>query len=281
MTKKKSEPNPIEVAIGGRANPPAKLTTEELQKVAKDVKKEAVKGGSISIPLNPSVIPDEPSPQEMVTLEELNIQTMEKLQEEYPEEPQAGTTPQESVTVPQETTTIPVSKPDRLPVTKTSSLESPPPQKIDKEFHPVAKPIPGIEKLPSDFKVKHTYETGIAGCIPAEDKELTALRNHIMDSGFKASGVAYHIAALCSQPMTTPITSSWDFKDRAYIPEMVTALLKQPGYIEGIWPSLKVIMSDNRGNATWCAGIATTIAFFDVIRTLPALKELQNEKNRN
>lgn len=118
----------------------------------------------------------------------------------------------------------------------------------------------------------------VSFCPPAEDKHLTALRNHIMDTGFVASGVAFHIVALCSQPMTTPTTTSWDFKDRASIPEMVHALLKQPGYIEGIWPSLKVVMADNRGNAVWTAGIATTIAFFDVIRTLPALKEMVNEK---
>jgi hypothetical protein len=59
---------------------------------------------------------------------------------------------------------------------------------------------------------------------------------------------------------------------------MVLALLNQPGYIEGIWPSLKIVMGSNAGNSAWTAGIATTIAFFDVIRTLPALKELDNAK---
>lgn len=112
---------------------------------------------------------------------------------------------------------------------------------------------------------------------PVEDKHLKALRDYILDTGFSVSGVAYHIVSLCSQPMTTPTTTSWDFRDRAMIPEMVFALLRQPGYIEGIWPSLKVVMADNKGNAIWTAGIATTIAFFDVIRTLPALKEMQNE----
>jgi len=110
---------------------------------------------------------------------------------------------------------------------------------------------------------------------PAEDIEFTALRNHIMDAGFVAAGVAFHIVALCSQPMTTPSTTTWDFEDRAVIPEMVFTLLRQPGYLEGIWPSLKVVMGSNIGNDIWCAGIATTIAFFDVIRTLPALEELK------
>jgi len=111
---------------------------------------------------------------------------------------------------------------------------------------------------------------------PAEDVELTALRNHIFSKSFTPAGVAFHIVALCSQPLVTTSTTNWDFKDRASIPDMVHTLLRQPGYLEGIYPSLKVVMSDNVGNATWSAGIATTIAFFDVIRTLPTLKEMEN-----
>ena len=57
---------------------------------------------------------------------------------------------------------------------------------------------------------------------------------------------------------------------------MVFTLLRKEGYLEGLWPSLKIIMSSNIGNDSWCAGIATTIAFFDTIRVLPALKELKD-----
>jgi hypothetical protein len=73
--------------------------------------------------------------------------------------------------------------------------------------------------------------------------------------------------------MVTPSTTTWDFKDRANVPELVLNVLKAPGYIEGIWPSLSVVMGSNKGNAAWSAGIATTIAFFDVIRLLPVMKE--------
>ncbi len=109
----------------------------------------------------------------------------------------------------------------------------------------------------------------------AEDKELTALREYILDNGFVVSTVAFHIVTLCAQPMVTPATTNWDFADRAMIPDMVYALLKQPGYIEGIWPSLRIIMGTNKGNTAWCSAIATTIAFFDVIRTLPVIEELK------
>lgn len=160
-------------------------------------------------------------------------------------------------------------------MTTTSSQEYPP-QKIDLEFHPVAEPIPNIEKLPPDFKVRHTYNTGIIGCVPAEDVELTALKKYIREDGFVLSTVAFHIVTLCAQPMVTPSTTTWEFAERAEIPAMVLALLNQPGYIEGIWPSLRIVMGSNKGNAAWTAGIATTIAFFDVVRTLPAIEELKN-----
>ena len=112
---------------------------------------------------------------------------------------------------------------------------------------------------------------------PAEDFELAALREHIFSKSFTPAGVAFHIVALCSQPLVTTSTTTWDFKDRASIPDMVHTLLRQPGYLEGIYPSLKVVMSDNVGNATWSAGICTTIAFFDTIRVLPTLREMENE----
>ena len=108
-----------------------------------------------------------------------------------------------------------------------------------------------------------------------EDVELTALRDYILNNGFVVAAVAFHIVTLCSQPLVITPTTTWDFKDRAMIPEMVLALLKQPGYIEGVWPSLKIVMGSNIGNAAWSAGILMTIALYDIIRTLPALKELK------
>jgi len=114
--------------------------------------------------------------------------------------------------------------------------------------------------------------------LPAEEVELTNLKKYILEDGFVLSTVAFHIRTLCAEPLTTPSTTTWDFVDRALVPDMVFALLNQPGYLEGIWPSLRIVMGSNKGNSAWTAGIATTIAFFDTIRVLPSLKELKNEK---
>ena len=219
MTKpKKPEPNPIEEAIGERAKPK-----------------------------NPSEIPDEPSHQEMLTLEELNRSAEARLQDPYPETDKEHLANQTKLLETAKKTT-PVSKPDPQPATKTSSLESPV-ETIEPER---------VKEIPS-----------------VEDVKLTALRGYILDNGFVVAAVAFHIVTLCSQPLVITPTTTWDFKDRAMIPEMVLALLKQPGYIEGVWPSLKIVMGSNIGNAAWSAGILMTIALYDIIRTLPALKELK------
>lgn len=275
MTKPKETKttNPIEEAIGERANP-----TKEPIPLANS---------------HPSEVPDEPNPTEMLALEELNRQTEERYQqhdfdEEIPNEPvtnkehlqnQTELLETAKKTTPQETVTAPALKPDLPPETKTCTPESPPQTEVDKidEYQDAEKHEP-----PTDAKLVivdpiSAYKTRAN---PAEELELKALRDYIMDSGFVVSGVAMHIVSLCSHPMVTPATTSWDFKDRAYIPEMVFTLLRQPGYIEGIWPSLKVVMGDNRGNASWSAGIATTIAFFDIIRTLPAVREMENETEK-
>ena len=273
MTKSK-KPNPIEEAIGARAKKPK--TPEMPSQVLRDA-------------------PEQPLTQnEAANLEALNQATEERLQDQYPEEE----IPAAKIVTPK--SEIPVSKLDLPPVTETSSLESPPQNnkkalgrldallkeeipKLQKEGLYPLQEIREIDEY-ADAEKKPTLAQMVGKKMakaivpPAEDKHLTALRDYIMDTGFVASGVAFHIVALCSQPMTTPTTTTWDFKDRASIPDMVFALLKQPGYIEGIWPSLVVVMADNKGNAAWTAGIATTIAFFDVIRTLPTIKELSNEE---
>ena len=280
---------PIEEAIGDRTKPKPEFQEEPIPQ-----------------PLEQAQIPDEPSPSEMLTLEELNRQTEERLQEpdgiRFPQEPVATMVTPKSQ--------IPVSKRDLQPATKTSFQESPPQvtldsvkdanqrqNKINEESLPpqekgeglwdwvcpdcnerVTGPICQCKKGPQ-FKVGGTpVLTEKAEYIspPAEDIELTALRKYILEDGFVLATVSFHIVTLCAEPMTTPSTTTWDYKDRANIPDMVLALLNQPGYLEGIWPSLKIVMGSNAGNAAWTAGISTTIAFFDVIRTLPALKELQN-----
>lgn len=263
MTKKKSEPNPIEEAIGERAKDlkAQKKFTEEYQTEPTP---------EPNSPPKLSEIPDEPTPSEMLTLEELNRQTEERLQDN-PEEP----TNQKELRILNHAQIVTgkeilVSKPDHPPQeVKTCSLESPA-KKIETETKELP-PLDTENELLAQQQERLEQELKS----PVEDIELVALRKYIQEDGFVLATVAFHIVTLCAQPMVTPSTTTWDFRDRASVPDMVLALLNQPGYLESIWPSLKIIMSDNKGNAAWCAGISTTIAFFDTIRVLPALEELK------
>ena len=279
---KKPEPNPIETAIGERAK--TKETPQE------KVHESDIQNPSVSNlfdePTPPEQIPDEPSHQEMLNLEELNRQTEERLRDDIPlaEEESLQQTVEISSASHQvpKVPIIPVSKPDLQPVTETSSPESPPQVKMtdDESDKIIQEELPGAinEAIKEHKFAPEKLAEYLDKNYPAEDVEFTALKKYIMEDGFVLSTVAFHIVSLCAEPLTTPSTTTWAYKDRAMIPEMVLSLLNQPGYLEGIWPSLKIIMGSNAGNSAWCAGIATTIAFFDIIRSLPTLKELQNER---
>ncbi len=279
MTKpKKPQTNPIEEAIGKRAKTP-----ETPSRVLRDA-------------------PDQPLNQnEMLRLEDLNRQTEERfLDSDEIRFPQRATVSIATPKSPQ----IPVSKPSPQPETETSSQESQPSQK---KIELVAKELPPLDTendllarhLPPDsFDAAHAENCKSQGKLkgsdvaksleeainekglklqtpPAEDKDLTALKEYILDNGFTVAGVAMHIIVLCAQPMVTPATPDWDFVDRANVPDLVFEVLRQPGYLEGIWPSLRIVMGTNKANSAWTAGIATTLAFFDVIRILPTLKALK------
>lgn len=299
MTKpKKPQTNPIEEAIGERAK-----TTKDVRRI---VDTEEFKNlAAEQTPETPSRVlrdaPDQPlTPTEMVDLEELNRQTEERFLDNDPE-PQTGTLPQDSVTVPQETTTIPVSKPNLQPEIETSSQESQPPQKVDKDadlktaltsISEAMKDSGGSTREYTQEEAKEAQEaieeenlkltkkvcSSVDTETPVEDKDLTALKEYILDNGFTVAGVAMHIVVLCAQPMVTPATPDWDFVDRANVPDLVFGVLRQPGYLDGIWPSLRIVMGTSSGNSAWAAGVATTLAFFDVIRILPALKTLEVQK---
>ena len=175
---------------------------------------------------------------------------------------------------------------------ETSSLESPPQKNENSRVNakyipegdgpvPLVDVVPLIElppQTPEERQIqKEIFKELKDSVYPAEDIELTALKKYIQEDGFVLATVAFHIVSLCAQPMTTPSTTTWAFQDRAMIPDMVLALLNQPGYLDSIWPSLKIVMGSNKGNAAWTAGIATTIAFFHTINMLPALKELKQQ----
>lgn len=264
--------NPIEKAIGKRAKDPMTIPK--------------AKEPTPSTNSPPNEVLDEPTQEEMLSLEDLNRQTEERLLNNNPTSEEEHLQQQIKLRETAEETT-PVSKPDPQPAIKTSTQESQPPQKSESDIQDVNKPNENLDTL-SAAKNQDAANASIlaeslnqkkkeATKTPAEDEELTLLKEYILDNGFNESAVAMHIVMLCSQPLVTPLTTSWDFADRASIPDMVLNILKTSGYLEGIWPSLRIVMATNKANTAWTAEIAITLAYFDCIRTLPVLQEMQND----
>lgn len=107
------------------------------------------------------------------------------------------------------------------------------------------------------------------------DPELQALLEYVREDGFVVSTVAMNILLICGQPIVSPTTTTWMVPKGTDVPKLVYTLLLTPGYLESIWPSLKVMLGLSSGNAAWASGVATTIAFFDTVKMLPYLEELK------
>ena len=236
--------NPIEKAVGKRAtNPPQKETTVQLST------ETTVHNGDV------------PTPEEIMDLESLNQETVDLLAQQDPLEAPGGLEPPKIFPKLPTTTKIPpVLKPKDQTVTTTSSPESLEPPQVEKVEVP-----PFADKLVNP-------ETGETQLLPpAEDPQLVLLRDYILSNGFNEACVAMHLSVICAQPLVVPSITTWAMPHYERIPAIVHKTLASSGFIETIFPALKVIMGDNLANLQWSSGIAISLTFFSVIQTLPYL----------
>lgn len=89
---------------------------------------------------------------------------------------------------------------------------------------------------------------------------------------WRPHAVAMHLRALCSQlPAVCPPYSLWNIPRRVDVSQLVHDCIHSPGYIESVWPSIRLVMGSNVGNVTWCASVLTSFALFSVIGMLPSI----------
>lgn len=140
---------------------------------------------------------------------------------------------------------IPVLSTDPLPKVEASTRESPeiPPQE------------------------KHSLRE-------LEDSNLRKLREYIHGPEISVNWVQLQLTHLSRIPSAIPSMTLWAISPQVNIPKAVYAMLLMPGYLENIWPGLKLVMGTSQDNVEWATGVATTMAMFDVIKMLPyATKE--------
>ena len=312
------EKNPIEKAIGKRAEtPPQKTALPEplINKLQPLMKEEPLTEKKLNEMIDSTLPPlkettihlsqettihsgEEPTPQEMTELEKLQQKTTELVGDEYPDSPMER--------VIEKPKTPPAPKPESPSATMTSSQESLEAPEIDNhEIH-----RSNFEKLAlkessgypqkfteedvkdaqaamfaeNELRMKQASKQPTGGCggiagepTSAEEPELAVIRDYILSNGFNVAMVAMHLSVLCAQPTVVPSTTTWAMPHWERIPDMVYKTLTTPGFLENIYPALKVVMGSNIGNTAWSSEIAITFAFFGIIQTLPYVLEM--EKN--
>lgn len=109
-----------------------------------------------------------------------------------------------------------------------------------------------------------------------EDIELTKLKDYIYGDQFNLSVVQAAITEICTQmPRIRPVTS-WHIplgENNYYfdVYKMVFEKIQKPGYLEYVWPMLKVIMGDCIGNTLWAADLVVLYTLLDVTATIAVI----------
>lgn len=110
--------------------------------------------------------------------------------------------------------------------------------------------------------------SAIQARLDAEDPALTKIKQYFAEGHYVYGTAAAQVTRLCSDPTVMPVSSQWTTPFHDALPKMLTEILMQPGYLDNIWPQLKLVMGTSVGNITWAALIASTIAFFDMLKVI-------------
>jgi len=88
------------------------------------------------------------------------------------------------------------------------------------------------------------------------------------------TAVALHIQhVFMGSPIICPPYILWAVPNTIDIPTIIHAYMTRDDYLEDIWPSLSILLTNSITNLPWAASVATSIALFDVIRLLPVMLE--------
>lgn len=257
MDKQNNKPNSIEAALGPRMHEdPLPEPTQD------EILAQALNDASVEERLLQPMEPETKSETPMTssaTPGPLPTDRMATMKLEDPPiivtfpEPETTDYSQSSPERPLNKMETPVSNDESQPVTIPSSLEfQEPPQRI----------IP----IPTEAMKQQAAREANA---PAEDIELVKLMEYLDGDGFAYSSVAFQLRTICGNPQVIPTMSQWQIPPALDVTRLVYDILMSPGYIESIWPILKILLGTNIGNSVWTGNIAITLALFDALKLFP------------
>ncbi len=101
------------------------------------------------------------------------------------------------------------------------------------------------------------------------DLSLRRLKVYITSGEYSVTWVQLHITSISSFPRVLPTPTIWDIPNDYDVAKLVYGVVLQPGFIDTVWPYLRLLLGSSKDNVNWAAGVLTTIALFEAIKLLP------------
>lgn len=104
------------------------------------------------------------------------------------------------------------------------------------------------------------------------DKDYIGWKEYLV-TNWSPHAISIHIRMMCSYRQFLQPYTNWKTKSVIDIAQTVWYYMNQDRFVEAIWPALRIVMGDNLCNYAWTSGVATSIALFQVIASLPQIDE--------
>jgi hypothetical protein len=184
-------------------------------------------------------------------LQRANLEERLGANEQYPESPM--TPPQENAS--QKIEEDAVHKAINPPQANTSNPPDPEPQTT---------PASKDENQPATetFTPASQEQTGA-------DHNLRRLQDFIAGPEFNVNWVRLSLTNTARIPNVIPSPTLWAIPANLDVAQRIHDVLVSPGYVESVWPALRLVMGNSIDNVYWTAGVLSTFGLFDVVRLLP------------
>ena len=165
--------------------------------------------------------------------------------------------------IPRETTHSP------LPDTQRESKQE---KSTSQESLPV-KAIPTLPAaVPSVFEVDD-FLGEVKEVIRPEDEERERFKEFLNTQwGLPATTVLFRGLFSGGFP-PIPAPNRWNIPNDINVIKLVWEQTQTEGFINEIWPSVRMMLQDDTCNFQWAAQVATVLAFFNIIKVLPIVLE--------